>query len=82
MSVTILRTSNDYWLRTYIKELSCVLISVIDTDCTSMDANIKTNTEVLRHEWAHTITFKDHLALKECTLRNTRVHLLGLNNHN
>jgi len=46
-----------------------------------MDANVKTDTEVLRQEGAHSITFEDHLSLEEVTLRNARVNLLRLDDH-
>ena len=46
-----------------------------------MNADVETDTEVLWHEWAHTVTLEDHLALEEGALGNTGVHDLGLNDH-
>lgn len=46
-----------------------------------MNADVETDAEVLWHEGAHTVTLEDHLALKEGTLGDTRVHDLGLNDH-
>jgi len=46
-----------------------------------MDADVETDTEVLGKERAHSITFKYHLSLKEVTLWDTRVNLLGLDDH-
>jgi len=71
------------WLRAsqVLKELSSVLVSISDTDATAMDANVEADTEVLRHEWAHTVTLEDHLALKEGTLWHTGVLDLWFNDH-
>ena len=46
-----------------------------------MDTNVEAYSKVLWHEWAQTISLKNHLTVKECTLRNTRVGLLWLNYH-
>ncbi len=67
---------------TYFEELSGVFVGIIDADCSSMDTNVKTNSKVLRHKGTQTISFENHLTVKESTLGNARVRLLGLNVHN
>jgi hypothetical protein len=37
---------------TYFKELSSVLICIINADCATMDTNVEANSEVLGHKWA------------------------------
>jgi hypothetical protein len=70
------------WNRgTYIEELSCVLVSISNADSAAVDSNITTNHEVLGHKGGHAVTFQDHLAVEESTLGNTRVALLGLDDH-
>lgn len=44
-----------------------------------MDSDVETNTEILWHEWAHSVTLKNHLAVEESTLWESRVDLLWLN---
>lgn len=55
---------------TYHKELSGVLISISDADGAAVNSDITANHKVLGHEWAHTVTLEDHLALEETTLGN------------
>jgi hypothetical protein len=57
---------------TYVKELASVLVTVVDTDASSKDADIKANAEIGWEHWkARTVLLKDHLALKEHALRGT-----------
>ncbi len=67
---------------TYLEELTGVLVSIIDSNTATVDANVKANTEVLGHEWLlGTVWLQHHLSLQEGTLGSTRVDLLGLSNH-
>lgn len=70
------------WISQIHEELSSVLIAVGDADSTSVNSDIKTHAEILRHEWAHSVTLKHHLAVEEGTLWHTRVDLLWLNHEN
>jgi hypothetical protein len=58
------------------------LIAIVDSDASSKDANIETNSEI---SWEHgstrSILLEDHLALEEDALRSTAVNLAGLANH-
>jgi len=69
------------WLGTLyiIKEFSTVLIAIINSNGSSADSNVKTNSEVLwleRHIWA--ILLDDHLSLQEGSLWGTTIDLLWL----
>ena len=69
-------------LITYFIELSCVVITVINTDLSSINADIDTNAEVLWHEWAlRTILLQDHLSLEESTLWCAGIHDLWFCQH-
>jgi len=61
----------------YLEELSGVLISVSDSDCFAINADIKTNSEVKWLVWT-LVRFKNHLSFQEDTLRSSTVHFLGL----
>lgn len=65
------------------KELSRVLIAVVDTDASAENSNVKSNSEVPWEHWeARTVLLKDHLSLEEDTLRSATVDLAGLTDHN
>ena len=69
-------------LITYFIELSCVVVTVINTDLSSINTDIDTYAEVLWHEWAlRAILLEDHLSLKESTLRCARVYDLWFCQH-
>jgi hypothetical protein len=53
---------------TYNKELSSVFIGISDADGAAVNGNVEADTEVLRHEGAHSVTFEDHLAIEESSL--------------
>jgi hypothetical protein len=67
---------------TYSEEISSVGIAVINADLSAKNANVKTNAEVVRHEGAHSITLEDHLTLEKSSLRDARIFLFGLSDHN
>lgn len=67
---------------TYSEEISSVGIAVINADLSAKNANVKTNAEVIRHEGAHSVTLEDHLTLEESSLRDARILLFGLGDHN
>lgn len=65
-----------------MKELSGVLIAVIDTNAAAKNANIEANSEITwKHGKSRTVLLEDHLSLQENTLRGATVDLLGLTNH-
>lgn len=66
--------------RTYLIELASVVIGVVDADLAAKDAGIAADREVVWHEGA-TVGLQHDLALEEGALRCTRVHLLGLGDH-
>ena len=67
---------------TYHEELSRVLITVVNAELTSIDADVATNGEVLRHEGLlGSVTLENHVSLKESALRNSTIGLLGLGDH-
>ena len=69
-------------LITYFIELSCVVVTVINTDLSSINADIDTNAEVWWHEWAlRTVLLENHLSLEEGTLRCARVYDLWFCQH-
>ena len=70
------------WLSKVAKELSCVLITVVDADASAENANVQTNSEVPRkHGEARTVLLEDHLSLEEDSLRSATVDLAGLTDH-
>lgn len=70
-------------LANVLEELTSVLISVINSNTSAIDANVETDTEILGHErLLGSIWLEHHLSLQEGTLRSTRVDLLGLSDHN
>lgn len=67
---------------TYHEELSRVIITVINAELTSIDADVTTNGEVLWHEGLlGSVTLENHVSLKESALRNSTIGLLGLGDH-
>ena len=69
-------------LITYIIELSCIVIAVVDTDLSSVNSNINSNTKIGWHERTlRAILLKDHLSLKECTLWGSRVSDFRFSEH-
>jgi len=61
-------------------EFTSVVITVVDADLAAEDASVAANGEIVWHEWA-AIGLQNDLTLEESTLRGTRVHLLGLSDH-
>jgi len=69
-------------LSTFLKESSRVIIAIINAENAAVNGNISADREVGGHEGLlRSVTLEDHVALKESSLRNTRVGLLGLSNH-
>ena len=69
-------------LVTYLEELSCVLITVVDANATAENANIEANSEVTReHRKTRAVLLEDHLSLEENALRSTTVFLSWLTDH-
>lgn len=82
MMLFILRLCLPHWYDTYLKELSCVLIAVIDADAASKDADIDAYSEITwKHGDARAVLLQDHLSLEEDALRSAAVLLSGLTNH-
>ena len=70
-------------LITYIIELSCIVIAVVDTDLSSVNSNINSDTKIGWHERTlRAVLLEDHLSLKECSLWGTRVSDLRFSEHN
>lgn len=68
---------------TYLEEFSGILIAVENSDGSSENADIKTNSEVSWEEWGvGAVLLEHHLSLEEKTLRSSTVGLLRLINHN
>ena len=69
-------------LITYIIELSCIVITVVDTDLSSINSNINSNTKIVWHERTlRAILLEDHLSLQESSLWGTRVCDLRFSEH-
>jgi len=65
-----------------LEELTRVLITVGNADSASVDADVQTHLEILRHERClRSVGLDYHLTLQECTLRSSRIDLTGLSNH-
>jgi len=74
--------SNSARLTTFHEEFSSVVIAVVDAEDAAVDSDVKSNSEVVGHEGLlGAVTLEDHVAVKERSLGNTRVHLLGLGDH-
>ena len=66
----------------YIKELTSVLIAVVDSDSSAKDAYVQSDSEVSRKEGSvWTVLFEHLLSLQENTLGSATVGLLGLVDH-
>ena len=65
-----------------MEELSSVIISVVNSDLTSVDANINADREILGHEGSlGAVLLQNHLSLKENTLGSTGVDLSRFGQH-
>lgn len=64
------------------EKLAGVFITIVDADATAVNANIKAYSEILRHEWRHTIGFNNLMALKEGAHGHASVNNLGLGHQN
>ena len=69
-------------LITYFVELPCVVVTVVDADLSPEDANVHSDSEVVRHEWAlGAVLLQNHLSLEESALRGARVFDFWLGQH-
>lgn len=50
-------------IATYIEKNSRVLVCIINPDSATMNADVKSDAEVLRHEGSKTVAFEYHLSL-------------------
>jgi hypothetical protein len=67
---------------TYSEELTSVLVSIVYSDTSAVDAHIETDSEVSWEEWlSRTILFQNHLSLQENTLWGATVGLFWLVDH-
>ena len=67
---------------TYGEELSGVVITIVESDASAVDAYINTDAKVVWHEGRlGTVLLEDHLALQESTLRCSRIRNLWLSHH-
>ena len=70
-----------WWLLTYNKEFSGVLITIVDSNGSSTDADIKSDLEVQWLEWhIWTVLLNDYLSLQETALWSSWVDLFWLTN--
>ena len=61
---------------TYLKVFTRILIAIVNSNCTSTDSNVKSDSEIRWFEWhLRSILLDDHLSLKESTLWCTRIYL-------
>lgn len=66
----------------YLEELSGVVITVVDSNLASIDADVETDVEVLGQEGGlGAVLLENHLALEEGTLEGSTVGLAGLSDH-
>lgn len=66
-------------MSTYSKELSSVLIAVINSNWSAANANIETNFEVKWLKWhVWSVLLNNYLSLEECTLWGSWVDLFWL----
>jgi len=69
-------------LSAFHEELSRVIITIVNAELTSIDADVAAYGEILRHErLLGSVTLENHMSLKESALRNSTVGLLGLGDH-
>lgn len=65
-----------------LEEFASVLITIGKTNHTSIDADIRIDSEVFRHEGVSRVGFVEaDMSSEEGSLRNSTVLLLGLNEH-
>lgn len=63
-------------------EFTCVLVTVGETDLTSINGDVSTNCEVLGHEGVSWVVLVEkNVSLEEGSLRNSTVLLLGFHEH-
>jgi len=63
-------------------EFTCVLVTVGETNLTSIDGDVSTNCEVLGHEGVSWVVLVEkNVSLEEGSLRNSTVLLLGFHEH-
>lgn len=68
---------------TYIEKLSGVLITIVNSDCSSIDTNVKANSEIGRQQWSfRAILLENHLPFQKYSLGCSTVHLSWFTNHN
>ena len=69
-------------LITYIIELSCIVVAVVDTDLSSVNSNVNSNTKIVWHERTlRAVLLEDHLSFQERSLWGTRVFDLRFSEH-
>ena len=72
------RQTND----TYLIELSCVFVAVVNSNSSTINGDVLANTEVGGHVWTlRAVAFEDHLSLEESSLGASRVLLTGFTDH-
>jgi len=62
-------------------ETACIVICVVDADLTAINASVGTDGEVIWHERS-AVCLENDVAFKEGTLRNSRINLFWLSDHN
>jgi len=68
---------------TYVEKFSGIRISIIDSNSSSADSNIKSNTEVSWFKWhVRSILLDNHLSLEESTLWGSTIDLFRFGYHN
>ena len=68
---------------TYHEIFSGVLITIINSNCSTAYSNVETDFEISWLEWhAGAILLDDQLSVEEVSLRSSRVDHLGLGDHN
>jgi hypothetical protein len=67
---------------TYLIEVSCETVTVVNSKLAAINADVESNAKVLRHKRSiRTILFEGHLSLKEGSLWGATVYLLRLSDH-
>lgn len=64
------------------EELAGVFVTVVDADAAAVNADIKADTEILRHEGGHTVWLDNLVTLKESAHGHTSVDNLGFSHQN
>jgi hypothetical protein len=79
---------NNNWIKnrkfvTYLEEFSSVLINIINSNRSTADTDIKTDSEVGWLEWhLGSVLLDDHLSIEESALWCSRVDLLWFSDQN